>query len=1274
MTQNLHQFAGCAIHPRYVVRVAGEPVSALALLDTGETDALWKRAIALRQEIGTEAIARCAELESIIPGLDDKAASRAALTIKRAIFKAKTFDTALLDALDGSLPAEQRDQLRLLDERIAELAKVEAEILLAHDRELAHGSAAIGGLLEGRNMLSAISYTNPELYRKLTRHFHEGGAASADAKSTRNIEDSLLQYYARSSTKTSPLSSFTVIHVGQWKHDGLPRAWSSQYGRTLERRVEFKAGLIRHIMSPLFADFDVAAAAFPLALNRSIRSDGLRVRFHTVAPGQEVSGRTWGTGLTVAQLDANPVLQLVAHVYAQRGDKAIKLEALVDAVCTLAPKLAPEAVHGFVRKLYTLGYLHADTGLVEQRDILGWARAIAANPAIAQGSELLALLDAAEAHLDTMRGEDHDARAAAVIAVRQLVKDLATITGADQGNALFKTPFYENCYLAQCDGEFHGAHLQRYGEELELLQELSFLLDPNQQLHARMCDFFVARHGAGGESDDISAFLEAFDTIYAPGVLESSVDYEHAAPNSPRTDAWLRAVRAFDAHLDPWLHQDKDIELQPAAMRRILGLVPPSMRARGSSYSYVVQTAGQGEDERLVLNQVFGGRSSILSRFFETLDEQALNGIRDYVKAGTAEGRSVEMGGVFGFNANRHPAMSGGELDIAPFPAAFDTLDKVALNDLRLEYSERDHKLKFRDKDGKVVDVWYHGLLIPSLLPQLQRVLALGFTEGPSFAIVKSLVKLAKVRGQQVTRVPRISLGKVVLFRRTWLVAHAAAPSAEGTARDFYVAVREWQQRLGLPEQFFIRAVPLADAGDDGAPGAISWKDVNFKDMKPFYVDLRSPRFVRLMQNMMKRNSLTLCISELLPGFDSHPSQVEGDVHVSELHFELTRFAQEPRHITDWFAVRVAYFDDDRTALLDGPVRTAVKLARDKFGIERIFVAPHWKFGPHVDIVFHADAERFHLEVFPAVRQVIADWLSGHPSTVVLDKEQYLDTSRKVGMFELDAGPYLPLLRNNSITLVPYERPPSLVLDAFAESKEQMLSDSLDLLLELNALKADPGFFPALHAMLCIVAQTYPDGMREGYMSLRSHADYFFAAHGNAALRERFDAIDAKRREELDAVTRAVHAGDTATLPLAGLVARWKEVAERTAERNRNIVAEHYAELVAQNRHMELAQKIAPDAPAEFRERFTSRSISKIGEAFLNSEKGKAAQRNPNFLAYRTTVNFFYAILPILQVTPVQKFLLCHLVSNSVERVFGEDWRTRVAATGTAVEVETSHD
>ena len=252
---------------------------------------------------------------------------------------------------------------------------------------------------------------------------------------------------------------------------------------------------------------------------------------------------------------------------------------------------------------------------------------------------------------------------------------------------------------------------------------------------------------------------------------------------------------------------------------------------------------------------------------------------------------------------------------------------------------------------------------------------------------------------------------------------------------------------------------------------------------------------------------------------------------------------------------------------------------------------------------------------------------------------------------------------------MPYVRPKTLLIPEVAESKELMLSDCSDMILALYRLKDvdRDAFFITLHAMLVATANTAGPGAKEGYMSMRSHADYFFAAYdADNALRQRFDAVDAKNKEKLDRATRATADGKFGEAglpaPFVEILAKWAKVVADVDARSKRIAELRSRELISQNsQFMDMATQMRQDVPDEFFEKFAKRQISEIGDAFLNTQAGKEALQRPEFLAYRINVNFFYALLPLLEVAPLQKFLLCHSMSNSVERVFDQDWKVKVA-------------
>lgn len=1253
------------MHPHYVLRIAGEPTDKLASLGTGHANESWERIVALRERSSAMSHDVCDRLASVVPGILDAVERRRVLDLRRALHNGRPAKQNDLDAARAYVDSALFAQISELDRIHADCADALARFEATHTDEMQAGAKSMAQLLDSSNLQSALSYNNPRLLSLLRNQYENGRRPSTDAKTIRNLEDSLLQFYARASTKTSPLSSLTLMRVGRWQ--GADGARSTQLSNRIERRVEAKAALMRHIFDGWLRDYEKAGKAFPLTINPAAVDTQGKIALQRVTAGRDFIGRIWGTGVDAAKFDANPVLACIEHALNEAPDRSLHADALIARIAALAPKLPLQAVEGFLKKLFEIGYLVANTGFFEQMDMLEWAASVV--PTEGDGSaESRQAIARVRDDLEVMRGDDVERRIEASVDVNAAIFDLATATGASRGGYLYRTPYYENCYYVGEDRDLSADSLEAYRDEFELIQQVNRLADANQLVHTSLCDYFVSCFGKDGVCTDVQGFIEKFDVTYAPLVSEGKIDAEGVAEHSAHTRALMTARRALEEYVRNQIAQGRDAQLDPVALRGIVAMLPGAMRRRNVSYSYLVQRVSMGGAEGLVLNQVYGGRSGILSRFCEVLDADGLSELQAYLRKGSRSGRNTELAGVFGFNANRHPAMSQRELVISPFAPSYPDTQKISLSDLELRYLPDEHRLVFMDREANVVDIWYHGLLTPVMLPAIHRTIALAFSEGPCYLFQNALSQAIESNDTDVVYSPRLTLGRVVMSRRSWRLAYSTCPDASLPAAKFYLAIREWQKTHALPDRFFIRAL-LGGGGDKTRISRYeAMKDINFKDLKPFYVDLRSPRFVRLLQNMLKRHALTLLVSELLPDFDEHASSVESDRCVSELHFELTGGAGESSgEDPHWYALRVAYFGDRRSLIL-GPIAQAMEFAKKQFGIDRIFFVPHWKFGPHVDLVLQCDSSIYATRVLPVLQSILEEWIGRNPSGVHLDPQEYEQKSRWIGTFEIDSGPYLPLLRDNSVAPVPYVRPKTLLIPEVAESKELMLSDCSGLLIELFRLKDEDkdAFFLTLHSMLVATANTPDQGAKEGYMSMRSHADYFFASHDtDDALRTKFDGFDAKNSERLDKATLATVQGryDEAGLPepFARILAEWVEILKRVDARSRRIVELKYDELVGQNdRFMEMATEMRQDVPDEFFQRVEKREISKVGDAFINTGAGQEALRRPEFLAYRLNVNFFYALLPLLEVAPIQKFLLCHLLSNSIERVFDQDWRKKV--------------
>lgn len=372
-----------------------------------------------------------------------------------------------------------------------------------------------------------------------------------------------------------------------------------------------------------------------------------------------------------------------------------------------------------------------------------------------------------------------------------------------------------------------------------------------------------------------------------------------------------------------------------------------------------------------------------------------------------------------------------------------------------------------------------------------------------------------------------------------------------------------------------------------------------------------------------------------------------------------------------WHVIRVAYFENDKSSILLGPIKEAVSGIKQSFSLP-VFITSHWKFGPHIDVLVKCDAELFEQQIFPQYSALISAWLDENPSTAELNAEEYEKISYQLAMSELEPPPYLPLLENNQVTVGAYQRSQAINIDGFHDTKESFLVDSTPLLFALLGLKKvdSNAFFTTLIFMMsAAAAQFKPHGIQRGYISFRSHAEYFFENFdkGNQ-IRQKFDLLDKNYAQLVDSNIQQVALRQMDQVKLANsqktILSAWMTILDDTFEHNLAVVNSNFDAIISEDNEVSsteqnfgtLAESISSNVPDNVQKPSREYNTGKVVNSAMNHEEGRQLFRSPDFITYRTTVNYFYLLLPVLDITPIQKFSLCHIVANSVERVFNIDW------------------
>jgi len=876
-------------HPNYIVRVAGEPIDLLYFAENGSTAKLIEEkdtVVVLAQEQSRQA---CTLLEKLIPDEDDKVRSRDLINSKRALFNLKPLKAASLTRMEEFLSEDVYVTIKTAHDFIESLSKFDQAITRAYQVEVEAGADHLDIVWKQENIRQGVSYSNPKLFRDFEGEYGDAKAGRLNAKKKRKLDDTMFQYLARCSTKTSPLSALTPVYVGRWLTNDNTSV-KLVFDSAKKNCVDFKSGLLRQIIDKLFEDFSTWKDHVAISLNQSLNFSSGKIQFTQMSKGNTAGGKTWGTGESRVELNPNGLLQCILHVLNQRPPMlAIDI---VSAVCKLAPKLQAEMVLEYLGKLFSVGLLLPAIETEEQSDTLQWVLHTLEKfgDKYDQGIEKI---QAIRHLIDEFSVADHSRRADITETLEQLANEFAYAIGSEVDKNLERPAFFENTYLTRSHEDLSENSVKAITHDLEAILQLAPILDMNQKVQAQFSDYFLHKFGPDAICEDPMQLIREFDEIYGVAQFGHTQDAKKLAPKSDVYKQYSKIADSWDAFLTPYLQCSEDVDITADKIRELTERLPQVIKNRSLSHSYVGQVFESEDQVKFVINQVFGGNSGLLSRFLEILDQDGLEQIKEYLKKCARHHDYAEMPGVFGFNANKHPRMADREIVIPPFAPNWSETEKIPFKSLKMRYDKLTHKVCFVDVDGRFLDVFYQGFLIPSLMPQIQRFIAINNAHGLNFFTIGTLFNCDLIEKNKVTIVPRVSVGSVVLSRRMHLVPRAFVPSPDVSAFDFFMAIQRWRKEHNLPNEAFIRAFPIGDGKVPGVDSEVDWSQISFKDAKPFYVKFDDPRFVRLLSRILKRSPFDLTITEVLPKIDDQHVTINNRRHVSELHIELSKRVAE---------------------------------------------------------------------------------------------------------------------------------------------------------------------------------------------------------------------------------------------------------------------------------------------------------------------------------------------------------------------------------------------
>jgi lantibiotic biosynthesis dehydratase-like protein len=358
-------------------------------------------------------------------------------------------------------------------------------------------------------------------------------------------------------------------------------------------------------------------------------------------------------------------------------------------------------------------------------------------------------------------------------------------------------------------------------------------------------------------------------------------------------------------------------------------------------------------------------------------------------------------------------------------------------------------------------------------------------------------------------------------------------------------------------------------------------------------------------------------------------------------------------------ALVVVYYDDRKRDLLRDCLVGVTRRLQATGGIATAYLRRHWLRGPHVRICLTCPSGRWPEPELAAARAEVERHLAAHPSTTVLDEAAYLARSVKLGAAEFELPPYGPLWPNNTVQLVPVEEDGAMLGSLAAlDAKEDLMHRAVDA-IEASLPYAAPASrrLDLCWRLLTVAAAGYPNGgLLSGQMSLRSHVEEYLVSvdpHGRLrdAFTQRVRAVSAsvlpEFRELVTACETKRYTGPDPTLR------RWQAVLDHGLSQAVGLVQRDEFVSYGDTRtdHLRRAELLGEEVLRWWR-RGDDRPYSEFHQLLRRLTHRPEGVDVVEFGAFRFVLNHVYALLPLLDVSPLERYFSCLLVSTLTEAVF----------------------
>lgn len=890
---------GYLLHPNYILRVAGGSTNNFLYQSELQAANLLAKLADEQLYLEQQKQSVCDLLGQALPGQEDKQLSRLLLNTKRAVYNQQLEKVRFTPAMLALFNDNQQQQMAVYQARVEQFLQLQHQYESCYQHDVLQGHRYLREQFALPEVANAIMYTNGRVYTELQEYF--SGKRTLKEKKVRSLLGTLASYVIRAATKTSPLSTFTSVYMGDWQ----PQLLEQNSGNLVSFQIntdqktsviKIKNSLILALFTHFLNKLNHLGADFPLTLNPSLQQQDGKLRFKTIQHFFDINAYVIGNIEKTSEIAESALLKLLLQIFAQSERQVVSVGKLQQQLLQQSGITDPEKISAYLQKLLSAQLICPQIRRYEQEDIIDdYVQILQLVPgAVSQtASEMLQQLQTVLAQYSQA---SLSARLELKTAAEQLIQQLDQLLDAKIPQKAFKNCFHEDSYFAADSVETQLGGLQKIQQDLALLLSVTPLYDYNSRVQSVLAQSFINEFGTDGVCDQPEQFFSKMqDELQCTGVLFFDKKMQHKLLEYVEQDPELQLLEQLNQEFVDYVvaktddHQVIDLDLN--FISSIAARMPQRIRNRGNSHCFFGQVAHEQEQRLFVLNQSYPGHSKFFSRFFD-IRQDDIGNVRNYISSLCRYGNYMELPGVFGFNANLHKQMADKEISIDIYNNNYRDSIKLDLKDLTLVYDAETHRVYFNSSEYGKMDVLHFGFIAGMYMPKLFRILSLSYSSGMLDYIISFLIAHPKYAGNKLRFIPRIVLGSVVLWRKSWFFDKKELPDTHLSEAEYFRQLQSWVQQTALPQRCFVRFTPQIFSelnNQDRSEASMNLATFNFAKVKPMYLDFSSPLLVQQLQQILHDQNFRLTIQEALPELSDTVTTEAGLNRVSELQIEVSQ-------------------------------------------------------------------------------------------------------------------------------------------------------------------------------------------------------------------------------------------------------------------------------------------------------------------------------------------------------------------------------------------------